>query len=279
MGKRGTAPFFFLLLFRFGRVGSMARIGDGDCAVDLSRPCGHTEVMPKTAAGVWLALLVVAAEAQGLWEGQLGTRLRYEPGVESGLLVTGLTILPVGRRTRLRLAGARGVLGSQGFAVYGLDAELRPVQSLDLRFRAGAAHEQWHDWQAGENRVFGFVTGSPWLCLELGVGLVWRATIFDPARFSSPCYWRSPVSEWNLAYLADWAFLCRPGFELSIRLANLGLLTVHNPQQLPLGLLGRFSVGADWHVSAGCAAAVNGLSGLLVSASEIAAELGVSRDF
>lgn len=171
------------------------------------------------------------------------------------------------------------MLDNPGLAAYGLDAEVRLIQAFGLRVRTGAAHEQWRDWQAGENRVFGMVTALPRACLTLGVGLMWRAAIFDPTRYASPFSWRSPVPEWNIAYLLDWALLRRPGAELSLRLANQDLLIVHNPQQLPLGLRGRFSVGTDWHVSAGCGTAITGLSGPILSASELTAELGVTRDF
>ncbi len=236
-------------------------------------------MMPKMATCFLLILAATTAQARAHVQTQLAVRFRHEPGVETRMLLLGHVGLPVGSRTRLRLAGAGGVLDNSGLAAYGLDADILAVKTCGLRFWAGAAHEQWPDWQTGENRIFGLATVEPRSCLALGIGLVWRAAIFDPVRYASPFYWRSAVPELNLAYLIDWTLVRRPSAELGIRLANHDLLFVHNPQQLPVSLHGRLSASRDWHIRAGCGTAVTGLSGPILSFSETSVELGVSHDF
>jgi hypothetical protein len=179
----------------------------------------------------------------------------------------------------LRLAAAGAALDNPGLAGYGIDAELRLAQLWQLRLEAGAAHEHWRDWQAGENRVFGLLAASPLPCLELGAGLLFRVPVTSPTRYASPFHWQSEVPEWNFAYRADWTLLRRGSAELGLRLTNQDLLVASNPQQLPVSLHGRYAIDPHWQARAGCGTAVTGLSGPILALSELNLELGVSRAF
>jgi len=150
---------------------------------------------------------------------------------------------------------------------------------VGLTLRLAAQHQQWNDWQAGENRLLATLTAEPAAGLRLATGLVWRAPVFDAERYGSPFYWCTEVPERNLLYRVEWGFVRREQWQASGWLANFDRFTVHNPQQIPFGLRGAYNLGREWNLLGRCGTAINGLSGLILSLGEVAVEMGVQREF
>jgi hypothetical protein len=224
-----------------------------------------------------LAACAAAALAQFRAAPGLSLGFRHEQGVETRLVLAGSVVVPAGSRVELQAAAAAGVLDNPGIAAYGVGAGVVLFEPRKLHLAIGLEHEQWNDWQAGENRVLGMLAGCPVRSLELGVGAMRRAPVFDPTRYASPFHWTSAVPEWNLLYFVDWTFLRPAGAELALRIANQGLLQVHNPQQFPFCLRGMVPMGSGWRATALVGSAVNGFSGPMITFSELDAQLGVNR--
>lgn len=209
----------------------------------------------------------------------LELRFREEAGVETRLELVGRAALGISPRVVLGASVAAGVLDNAGLTGYGVDADVRLATPGTLSLSAGVEHEQWNDWRAGENRLYGVLAGELAHRLRFGLGAAWRVPVPDPDRFGSPLRWTSEVAEWNLLYLADWTFLRRSRTEVALRVANYGRLDVHNPQQFPLGVRGETTVGTGWQAEAYLGTAANGLSGPIVSFSELNIRIGVRRDW
>jgi len=224
-------------------------------------------------------LLIVATAALGQENNRIGVDwgLRHEAGVETRLLLTGLAEYRLCPRFVLSGLGAWAGLDNPGIARYGLAAgfqfwEKRATIELELM------HEEWSDWQTAENRLLGIVDVQPMARLGLGAGAAWRCPVIGPGRYHSPFLWQSAAAELNLAYRLWWEFLNRPAASAAVYLANADRFSFHTPQQLPLGLRLSIRRGPNT-VSAQLGTALVGLSGLLLSWTELSCHLGMSREF
>jgi len=224
-------------------------------------------------------LALLAAASFGSLTPSLVMGFRHELGVETKMLG--------GCGARWQIHPRFGVTGGVAFSLIqhnGLSALALGADALlfdfgNIGLAAGVQHEQWNDWQAGENRAFGIVTAEPVRGLELAAGAAWRVPLLDAERYMSPFNWQSAVPEWNLLYRVEWTFLKRRQAEASAWMANIDRLTVHNPQQFPFGLRGAHGLGRGWSLLGNCGTAINGLSGVLLSLSEVTLEFGVARAF
>ncbi len=204
---------------------------------------------------------------------------RHEPGVETKLLTTGSVDWQPLRQVRVGGAFALSLIQHNGLSRIGLGVDTRLLDFAGLGLEAGVQHEQWNGWQSGENRVFGALRIEPVPGLRLGAGIAYRAPLLDSGSYSSPFNWQSDAPELNLLYRLEWTFLCRARVNAAAYLANFDRLTMHNPQQFPFGLRGTCGLGRGWRLLGHCGTAINGLSGLMLSLSEVTLELGVQREF
>lgn len=226
-------------------------------------------------------LLAVASLAGGslvlTGSGRFG--YRGETGVASRFIGSGL--VRVGNTRAFVDAGLAASLRQHpGIAGYGLVAGVRldrePAANWQLWTSALVQHEQWNDWQAGENRVGALLLFLPGPRLKVGLGAAWRAPVFDPDRYASPFCWRSPVPEWNLLYDVNWRLLQGVDWHVAGFVANHDVLALHNPQQFPFGIETEWRLSRCWLLSARAASAVNGLSAPLLSLSELDLWAGVT---
>lgn len=204
--------------------------------------------------------------------------LRLEPGVETRLLLASSAEWDFVERAKLFGGFAVGVIDNPGIAHYGIGASVQVVDFAKLRLQAQVNHDEWTSWQVGENRAAGMVFAEPLRGLELGIGLAWRAPIYDPEQYHSPFKWSSDAPEWNWVYRLDWTFLTRDGVRAELWLANLDRLTIHNPQQLPFGLRASYTAWQRWRLTAQIGSAIKGLSSLLFALTEFDLRFGVSGE-
>lgn len=227
-----------------------------------------------------LVSIVSCALAQDGWRiADGGLRLGYhgEAGVESKLVCAGQA-----RASRPGLdisAGlAASLLQNAGVSAYGLRIDARVYARIggpQLFASVLAQHEQWNDWHAGENRAGAMLALLPGLDLLFGLGAAYRAPVCDPARYASPFYWHSDQPEWNLIYDVRWRFLQQRSWTIHAFVANVGPLSLHNPQQVPFGLEAEWRLGEPWTVSGRLGTAVNGVSAPLLSLSEVNLSAGL----
>ena len=204
--------------------------------------------------------------------------LRLEPGVETRLVLAGTAEWSFVERASLFGGIAFGAIDNPGIARYGIGASVRVVDRADIRLRAQANHDEWSDWQVGENRVAAMVSSEPLRGLELGAGAAWRAPIYDPGQYHSPFRWSSEAPEWNLVYRLDWAFLDRERYQAAFWFANIDRLTIHNPQQFPAGLRASYAAWPRWRLTAQLGTSIKGLSALLFAFTEMDLRLGVTGE-
>ena len=203
---------------------------------------------------------------------------RYEPGVETRLLLASSAEWDFIERAKLFGGFAVGAIDNPGIAHYGIGVSAKVIDFAKLRIQAQANHDEWSSWQVGENRATGMVTFEPLRRLELGIGLAWRAPIYDPDQYRSPFKWSSQAPEWNWVYRLDWTFFTRDGIQVALWSANLDRLTIHNPQQFPSGLRASYAAWSCWRLTAQIGTAIKGLSALLFRYTEMDLRLGVSGE-
>jgi hypothetical protein len=218
----------------------------------------------------------LAEPAQVRPDGYLG--FRYEPGVETRLVLAGGAEWDIVERVTLFGGLAFGAIDNPGIARYGIGASLRVVDAARVRVQAQVNHDAWSSWQAGENRAAGMVAAEPLRGLELGAGLAWRAPIYDTANYLSPFNWSSDAPEWNWVYRLDWTFLTRDNLRAAFWFANIDRLTIHNPQQFPAGLRASYAAWPHWRLTAQLGTDIKGLSALLFAFTEMDLRLGVAGD-
>ena len=229
-------------------------------------------------------LLVVAAIRAAASAGPAGVRpdgylgLRFEPGVETRLLLAGGAEWDFVERASLFGGLAVGAIDNPGIARYGVGAAVRVLEKAKVRVQAQVNHDEWSGWQAGENRVAGMVAAEPLRGLELGAGMAWRAPIYDPGQYHSPFNWSSDAPEWNLVYRLDWTFLDLDRYRAAFWFSNIDRLTIHNPQQFPAGLRASYAAWPRWRLTAQLGTGIKGLSALLFAFTEMDLRLGVAGE-
>lgn len=226
-------------------------------------------------------LLVLAAASAAGFAGQVRVRpdvslgFRFEPGVETRLLLAGGAEWDFGRRAGLFGGLAVGAIDNPGVARYGIGASVRIIDAPKIRLQAQVNHDEWSSWQVGENRAAGMIAAEPLRGLEIGAGLAWRVPVFDPGGYRSPFIWVSDAPEWNYVYRLDWTFLARDRVRAALWMANLDRLTIHNPQQFPFGLRASIAARPRWRLTAQLGSDIKGLSSLLFALTELDLRLGV----
>lgn len=204
---------------------------------------------------------------------------RGEPGVESKMLATVTAdVVPVQYlRVDAGLSFNMFQNNGVGAAGVGLGAVLFRPAGLSIRF--AAQHQQWNDWQAGENRALATVEAGPVYGLEAGFGVARRVSVFGADDYRSPFVWKSDAAEWNYAYHLTWKFLRREGWWLKAGFSSYDLFTVHNPQQFPLCLSGSYSLEDNLDLVMDAGTAIVGYSGGLASFHEMTLNVGVRYEF
>ncbi|MEO0069235.1 MAG: hypothetical protein ABIK18_00355 [candidate division WOR-3 bacterium] len=222
---------------------------------------------------------------------------RGERGVEAkGILGIGLQT-ELCRFLSLEGGFAGSFIQHNGVSGYAVKGKLSFPNLKRLSFNIGLAHNQWNDWQAGENSIFslfffqpdinsckpkgsGFATCQgrvPYILQPdiIGLGVSWRQPVFDPSRFTQPWIYTGGPGEWNLLYLFQWQLFQINNIKATAELSNYNLLEIKNPQQLPFGFRVRYWLSPSLELFLGCRTAINGLSTFLISFPELHADIGV----
>lgn len=198
---------------------------------------------------------------------------------ESGVLERGLVTLsarfPTDRRIGFDAAAGFSMFEHVGVAAWGIGARFVVLERWDVAARLAYGHEQWNDWRVGENRAIATLQARPVGSLELELGLAWRVPLLDPDNFWSPIAWSSPIPEWSGVYRLEWRFLRASGWDLSLGTASYEGLRLRNLQHFGFTLSGRRRLADGWQLAGSLGTAVKGLSGLLLSANEFSAAIGV----
>lgn len=149
---------------------------------------------------------------------------------------------------------------------------------IKLTLRLAVQHQQWTDWQAGENRVLATLEAGPVYGLDAGLGLVQRVPVFGD-KYWSPLVWSGGAEEWNLLYRLRWKFIERENWWLRAGFSSYDRYTAHNPQQFPFEVDGAYRLKGNVELAARAGTAIVGLSGLLMSFHEVELNAGVGYAF
>jgi hypothetical protein len=232
--------------------------------------------LPVKSLPVLLVLLAATGYATVVPSVILG--YRGEPGVESKMVaalqadVEPVPFLKADGGVSLNLFQHNGL----GSASLGLSAVMfRPA---GLALRLAAQHQQWNDWQAGENRALVTLEAGPLYGFDAGFGLARRVPVFGD-DYCSPFRWVSDAAEWNYLYRLRWKFINKENWWLRAGLASYDRFTAHNPQQFPLVADGAYRLKDDLELVAQAGTAIVGYSGGLVSFHEIEIGAGVKYEF
>ena len=203
---------------------------------------------------------------------------RGEPGVESKMLVALQADLEPVRYLRVDAGLSFNLFQNNGLgmASLGIGAELYHPAGLTLRF--AGQHQQWNDWQAGENRALVTLEAGPLYGFDAGFGLARRVPVFGD-DYCSPFRWKSDAAEWNYLYRLRWKFINKENWWLRAGLSSYDQFTAHNPQQFPLEADGAYRLKDALELIAQAGTAIVGFSGGLVSFHEIEVGAGVKYEF
>jgi len=163
-----------------------------------------------------------------------------------------------------------------GAAEFGIAPVIYSPAGFALRL--AGQHQQWNNWQAGENRLLVVLEAGPLFGFDAGAGLVRRVPVFGD-RYWSPFIWTGDAAEWNFLYRLRWKLVRRENWWLRAGLSSYDRFTVHNPQQLPLAADGAYRLGSDLELVGLVSTAIVGYSGGLVSFHEVELRAGVRYEF
>ncbi len=201
-----------------------------------------------------------------------------EKGVESKLLAT----ISSDFRARTGFSISTGIafsaLQHSGLSRLGLTLSPLVCPFWEFRPQLGFQHEQWNDWQTGENRAYLLLTAQPLSRLELKLGLAYRAPIYSPAHYWRPWYYRREAAELNLLYGLRYSLLDTLRFTVETALGNVNLLEMYNPQQFPLGLTCLWRLSPNWQLVSHWAAGFTGVSAALISLNRFTGEIGIRHE-
>ena len=236
------------------------------------------------AAGVASANPTVAETLVGIGQGnrvtlQSALWFRHEPGVETRVLLDGVVGIDFGGQAQAFGGLSVSALNNPGIAHYGIGGRVVALDPIRLGLQVQANHDEWSDWQIGENRIGAAIFVRPLSTLDLAVGLAWRLPLFIADQYHSPFVWTSEAAELNYLYRVDWTFLRRKDLALGIWVANYDLFTIRNPAQIPFGVSSGCWAGHHCWLSARLGSDIKGLSGLLLSLGELDGQVGVLYAF
>jgi hypothetical protein len=204
---------------------------------------------------------------------------RGEPGVESKMLVTARAdIVPI-QYLKVDAGLSFNLFQNNGLGVAGLGLGVVLFSPAGLTLRFAAQHQQWNDWQAGENRALATIEAGPVFGLEAGFGVARRVPVFGADDYRSPFVWKSDAAEWNYVYRLTWKFLQKETWWLKTGFSSYDLFTLHSPQQFPLRLSGSYALKDNLDLVADVNTAIVGYSGGLVSFHELTLNAGVKYEF
>ncbi len=203
---------------------------------------------------------------------------RGEPGVESKMLATAKADFEPVRCLKLDAGLSLNLFQNNGVGAAGLGVGAVLYRPVELTLRLAAQHQQWNDWQAGENRALATIEAGPVSRVEAGFGLARRVPFFG-GSYWSPFTWKSDAAEWNYVYRLTWEFLRKETWWLKAGLSSYDLLATHNPQQFPLCLSGSYALKDNLDLVASVGTAIVGYSGGLASFHEVEFNAGVKHEF
>jgi hypothetical protein len=204
--------------------------------------------------------------------------VRHEAGVESKALVSVHGSRPVLSFLNIHAGIGLSLFQHNGLSDYGLGVRIRALRFGRIELDASCCHSQWNDWRIGENRVMATAHTTPLRTLHLGAGIAYRAPVFDDG-FASPLAWDSDMPEFNLVYELDWTFLEIAPVDAVLTVSNADLLRMSAPSRIPLRVSAIADLLPGWSLLFRCGTGIKGLSSLLLSVSEVTAELGVRLEF
>jgi hypothetical protein len=203
---------------------------------------------------------------------------RGEPGVESKMLaiaqadIVPVTFLKVDAGLSLNLFQNNG-LGAAGL---GIGAVLHRPSELTLRL--AGQHQQWNDWQAGENRLLIMLEAGPLFGLDAGAGLVRRVPVFGDES-GSPFIWSSGAAEWNYVYRLRWKLVQRDNWWFRMGFSSYDRFAAHTAQQFPFEADGAYRLKDGLELVGLVSSAIVGFSGGLASFHEIELRVGARYEF
>ena len=201
---------------------------------------------------------------------------RHEPGVESKMLAAVQAEVSAARFLKADAGLSFSLFQHNGLGEAGLGLGAALFRPAGLTLTLGVQHQQWNDWQAGENRVLATLEAGPVYGFDAGLGLVRRVPVFG-SGYGSPLAWSGGAAEWNLLYRLRWRFLQQEGWWLRAGFSTYDRLTAHSPQQFPFEVDGAYRVRDNLEVVAGAGTAVVGYSGGLISLHEVEVTVGVKH--
>ena len=203
---------------------------------------------------------------------------RGEPGVESKMLAIAQVDLAPVRFLRVDAGLSFNLFQNNGLGAAGVGIGAVLLRSAGLTLMLAGQHQQWNDWQAGENRLLVALEAGPLFGCDAGAGLVRRVPVFG-GEYWSPFVWSGGAAEWNFLYRLRWKFFQRENWWLRAGFSSYDRFTAHNPQQFPLEADGAYRLKDDLELVALVSTAIVGFSGGLVSFHEVELCAGVKHEF
>ena len=227
-----------------------------------------------------LTVLLVLVAATGYATAVPSVMLGYrgEPGVEAKMLAAVQADLEPVRFLRVDAGISFNLFQNTGLGAAGVGVGGVVSDPAGLTLRLAGQHQQWNDWQAGENRLLLVLEAGPLFGFDAGFGLARRVPVFG-SGYGSPFVWSSGAAEWNYLYRLRWKFIRRESWWLRAGFSTYDRFTAHNPQQFPLEADGAYRLRDDLELVARAGTAIVGYSGGLVSFHEVELGAGVRHGF
>jgi hypothetical protein len=203
---------------------------------------------------------------------------RGEPGVESKMLATAQADIEPAPFLEVNVGLSFNLFQNDGLGAAGIGVAPVIYSPAGLALRLAGQHQQWNDWQAGENRFLVVLEAEPLYGFDIGAGLVRRVPVFGD-RYWSPFVWTGDAAEWNFLYRLRWKLVQRENWWLRAGFLSYDRFTVHNPQQFPLAADGAYRLNGGVELVGVVSTAIVGYSGGLVSFHEVELGAGVRYEY
>jgi hypothetical protein len=203
---------------------------------------------------------------------------RGEPGVESKMLAAAQADIEPAPFLKVDAGLSFNLFQNNGLGAAGVGIGGVVYGPAGLTFRLAGQHQQWNDWQAGENRLLVVFEAGPFRGFDAGLGLVRRVPVFGD-KYWSPFVWSGGAAEWNYLYRLRWKFIQRDDWWLRAGFSSYDRFTAHNPQQFPLEADGAYRLRDNLELVAKTGTAIVGYSGGLPSFHELDLSAGVKYEF
>jgi hypothetical protein len=153
-----------------------------------------------------------------------------------------------------------------------------PVEKLGAVLTLAVQQERWHAWQITENRTEAYLNFKLFPTLYFAFGLGYRAPQFNVNSLAQSLNIFSDNSEVNVIYRLQWDVVNADGFLLSFLISNYDRFRLYTFTDIHFALAPELRLNSQFSLAGYGAIGVKGVSGVVLSFSQITFGAGLKYE-